>query len=109
MILGDLRRGLKSVRESSSFAPLGGWIISHLYPRLTPWAVFFRYFAARNCWPCSTLNLQSEISRTHLKRRPFKTKIRKEFFSSLPGAAGVCIDPSRPKRSLRMTTLTSAD
>jgi hypothetical protein len=44
---GRVPRGLKSVRENSSFAPLG-WIISLLHPRLTPWAVFFRRFAARN-------------------------------------------------------------
>ncbi len=49
--------GLKSVCEKSSFARWG-WIISHLYPLLTPWAVFFRRFAARNRWPCSTPNLQ---------------------------------------------------
>jgi hypothetical protein len=57
---------LPSVCENSSFAPLG-LDQSHLYPRLKPWALFFRRFAARNCWLCSTLNLQSEISRTHFR------------------------------------------
>jgi hypothetical protein len=61
---GNLPQGLTSSRENSSFAPLG-LDHSHLYPRLTPWAVFFRRFAARTRWPCSTLNLQGEISRTH--------------------------------------------
>ena len=50
-------RAEECVCEKSSFARWG-WIISHLYPLLTPWAVFFRRFAARNRWPCSTPNLQ---------------------------------------------------
>src|SRR4029077_14109820 len=47
---GEARRGSsQSVRENSSFAPLG---LDHFLPspRLTPWTVFFRRFAARN--PC---------------------------------------------------------
>jgi hypothetical protein len=44
---------LEECGENSFFAPLG---LDHfpLYPRLTPWALFCRRFAARNRWPCST-------------------------------------------------------
>jgi hypothetical protein len=57
--------GFQSVRTPLS--PSWGWFISRSYPRLRPLAALFRRVAARNRCPCSTLNLQNEISRTHVQ------------------------------------------
>jgi hypothetical protein len=58
--------------EDFSLSPRWGWIIPYLYPRLTPWAAFFRRFAARNRCRCFTLNLQSDLTRA-LEAAPFQT------------------------------------
>jgi hypothetical protein len=60
-------RGLKSVLENSSFAPLG---LDHFPLVPTAYAVgcILSPFRGWKPLPYSTLNLQSEISRTHLNR-----------------------------------------
>jgi len=63
------------VRENSSFAPLG---LDHFSLVPTAYARGLYSVAASRLetLPCSTLNLQSEISRTHLSRALSKRDIR---------------------------------
>ena len=58
----------ESVRENSSFAPLG-LSIFHSDPRLTPWASFSRRSAAQKRLLHSTVTRNSEFSRT--QQSPF--------------------------------------
>jgi len=90
-------------------SPRWGWISSHVYPRLTPWTVFFRHFAARNRWPCSTLNLQNEISPTHWKPRPFKSYASANSLEPPIREAGTSTDVSSSPASSVDRTLRPLD
>src|ERR1700689_4564142 len=59
-------RGSGGVGLGLSFAPLGLALFLASYPRLAPWAVFFRRFAARN--PAFSIRRSAEASRS---RHPF--------------------------------------
>jgi len=56
-----------SVCVRTRLSPLRGLNVSHLYPRLAPWAAFLRRFAADNRTACSTASSKFEFSRTHLR------------------------------------------
>ena len=105
-MLGDLRRGLKSVPENSSFAPLG---LVH-FSRTNGLRRGLHSFAASRLETAGLFHCECpkrDLTLT-LEAAPFQNGDQKRVFSSLPGAVGVCIDPSRQTTPLRMTMLYSA-
>ena len=57
-------RASERVGENFSLSLLRSLVVSHLHPRLTPWATFFRRFAAEKRRLRSTAALKHEFSRT---------------------------------------------